>query len=60
MAAKITKVKFQGWYFQCVTLYSWVIRLCLQKNRTGKAPIQLWNRYLPDYFGEVLLALFDN
>jgi hypothetical protein len=30
-----------------------------QRRQLGKLPIQLWNRYLPDYFDDVIKALFD-
>ncbi len=30
-----------------------------KKSRLGDIPIKLWNRYLPDYFEEVLMELYE-
>jgi hypothetical protein len=30
-----------------------------QRSQLGELPIQLWNRYLPDYFDDVMKTLFD-
>jgi hypothetical protein len=29
------------------------------RSDLGELPIQLWDRYLPDYFDEVIRSLFD-
>lgn len=31
----------------------------LDRQELGEPPIRLWNRYLPDYFDEVLMGLYD-
>jgi hypothetical protein len=42
---------------QCLMEYLFVFPAS-QKREPGELPIKLWNRYLPDYFDEILKQLF--